>query len=579
MFKPVSMKSVNLFILENDTKKVTELLYDLKFIEFFKLEKENFNNYKQEDISELTSKLLRLRSTITILKKYSHEDTKIINKETISNPIEKTQKLKEREETTIKEILNIKDEIKRNKVLTKLNLTNDELKRNDLSIGFISEKDENLLQKLTYEKIKYRKYHLDERIYFCAYSNKIPFSFKEFYLPKSPVITLISKLPEKEKDITNITKELKNIANTSLRHLQVEELKLSKEIATLEAKKKFAKTENISVISGHMPVKFIKKLKINLEKILSDKYELEINKPDKDAPVLLNNTGASNNFETLLKMYSIPSYKEIDPTFIMTLIFPIFYGFILGDVGYGILSLIAFTLAKKKFYNIKQFISVLQLSSISSIIFGIFYGEYFGFEPYTPLLSRIHDPNSLLIAALIFGAIHINLGVLIGFINKLDNIKEAICDKLSWIILEFGCAFLALGIFYKTIELNIIGGFIILLSMLLIYLGHGFIGIIEIPSFFTNIFSYARLMAVGLSSVVIALLVNQFSIYLFQLGFIGIIFGVIAFTIGHIFNIILGNFESFLHTLRLHYVEFFTKFYTGGGKEFEPFGEKNHENY
>jgi len=108
-------------------------------------------------------------------------------------------------------------------------------------------------------------------------------------------------------------------------------------------------------------------------------------------------------------------------------------------------------------------------------------------------------------------------------------------------------------------------------------MGHGFIGIIEIPSFFTNILSYARLMAVGLSSIAIAVLVNEYTLVLFSKGAIGIFAGVLLFTFGHIFNIVLGNFESFLHTLRLHYVEFFTKFYTGGGREFVPFGQKIRE--
>ena len=226
--------------------------------------------------------------------------------------------------------------------------------------------------------------------------------------------------------------------------------------------------------------------------------------------------------------------------------------------------------------KLKEFISILQISSVSSIIFGVIFGEYFGFEPYHPLMPRASEPELLLIFAVVFGLLHINMGIILGFINNLSNLKKAICDNLSWVILQLGVMFISLGVYSSSSTSTFVGTIFFVLSLVLIYMGHGFIGIIEIPSFFTNILSYARLMAVGLSSVAIAMLVNEYTAVLFSGGVFGIVGGIFLFTLGHIFNIVLGNFESFLHTLRLHYVEFFTKFYTGGGREFVAFGEKVH---
>jgi len=106
----------------------------------------------------------------------------------------------------------------------------------------------------------------------------------------------------------------------------------------------------------------------------------------------------------------------------------------------------------------------------------------------------------------------------------------------------------------------------------MIYKGEGAKGLIEIPALFSHMLSYARLMAVGLASVILAAVINDLAGEMFAAGIAGIIGGVLLLAVGHSVNIGLGLISPFLHSLRLHYVEFFTKFYHGGGIRYIPFG-------
>ncbi len=363
---------------------------------------------------------------------------------------------------------------------------------------------------------------------------------------------------------------------------------LKQEVDKTDVPLRFAETENFFMITGWVPEDKVMELNAELKKKTDDKIHFMIEKPGKheDAPIKLRNPGVTKPFEFLIKLYTLPKYEEIDPTFFLFLTFPIFFGFMLGDIGYGAISLLIFLLIRWKMPETKEISNILMLSSLATIIFGFVFGEFFGYELFQPIISREHDMinvagneiHRILIYSIIFGLLHINLSLLIGFYNELNahGIKAAILEKFSWILLEFAIAIMITAyISFEFISIPFgIGLIMSILSVIMIWKGEGVKGLIELPILLTNTLSYARLAALGLASVLLAVVVNEFSFEFFHSGNIFmIIAGMLILVTGHLINLGLGILGPFLQSLRLHYVEFFLRFYKGGGKKFRAFGE------
>ena len=400
--------------------------------------------------------------------------------------------------------------------------------------------------------------------------------------------TALSTVQQQLKQLhTEKTAEEKTLHELNTQHttflLQTKEI-LQTALEQTEAPLLFGASKHLISITGWIPEKNVKKVEQTVQQ-LSEKNEVELTltTPTKedDVPIKLQNPKVAKPFEFFLRMFSLPSYNEIDPTIIMAITFPIFFGFILGDIGYGIIVLALFLFLKKKLPAISDLFNIVIISSISSIIFGILFGEIFGTEEvfgyHLPhVLSRAHQIQDLLYISVAIGIIHINLGLLLGFINEKMNhgFKTALFAKGSWFLLELGVLIVAFG---NSIGIPQIAGYVAIAAAILgLIKGEGITGVIELPALFGNMLSYARLMAVGVASVSLAAVVNQLSGQLFTSGSIFlIIVGVFTLLIGHTINIILGVAEGILHPLRLHYVEFFGKFYKGSSTPYKPFGVKN----
>jgi len=337
---------------------------------------------------------------------------------------------------------------------------------------------------------------------------------------------------------------------------------LAREIEKAEAPLKFGMTDETSIISGWVPNDKVDDVVAEIKKLTGDKVYIEMRDAGHhdDIPIELKNPKFAQPFEILMHLFSLPKFTEIDPTFFLFLTFPLFFGFMLGDFGYGLTTLVLFMILKKFMPKFSGFFNILIFSSLATIGFGLVFGEFFGAEEvmgfHIPhLLSRGHQIMDLLAWAIIIGVIHINIGLIIGFANEWmhHGFLKAVEEKFSWILLE-----IAIGA----------------VSIVLLWLGEGVKGLIEIPSIFSNILSYARLMAIGLASVKLAEVVNEFATEFIHQGGIYIFYAVLLLVVGHVINIALGIIGPFLHSLRLHYVEFFTKFFKGGGKEYIPFGRE-----
>lgn len=481
------------------------------------------------------------------------------------------------------------------------------------------------------------------------------YSFTEYKIPsefdgdKKALSNISAELKSLEKEESSIETKIKQLKKKNSKDIVAKEKFLTKEARKAEAPLMFAESKNLSIVTGWVPAAEVKKLSKKLEKTTNSNIsidELQIKKAD-SVPIKLNNPGLVKPYEFLLRMFSMPSYKELDPAIFMFITFPLFFGFMLGDIGYGLVTLILFSLLKLKLPEAKDLLNIMIFCSISAIIFGGVFGEAFGYElvefmheepahavpsadvhleapvdahtetevvhngtenathgtatahaaeadghgeegheshgfldwvSIWPWHRNADNALNLIIMAAIMGAFHVNLGLLFGFRNvyKAHGFGHAMNEKGAWFILQIAVAIIALskmGILQSY--LFYVGLVIVLISAVMLYLGEGVQGLVELPAIFVHIGSYMRLMAIGLASVGLAVVINEQTGPLFAKGPLGIIGAILIFTVGHVINIALGIIGPFLHSLRLHYVEHFTKFYSGGGKEFAPFGAEN----
>lgn len=361
----------------------------------------------------------------------------------------------------------------------------------------------------------------------------------------------------------------------------VDNLENKKELKKVQ--KNIVTTQNTFYLEGWIPAGV--KIKNNEEYII--KYR-ELDESE-ESPVLIKNNNLVSPFESITNMYSYPNKNEIDPNPIMSIFFIIFFGMMLSDAGYGIiLTLFAAFVVKKAHYKKGEgsLMKLLIPCGISTIFWGFLFGSFFGdLIKIKPVINPLVDVMQLMGLALLFGIIHLYIGM---FIKAVELIKEkkifsAIFDIGFWYITLTGTFLLVIPIIAGDIGIwSKVGKYMAISGAIGLVLTQGrnkkgFFGKIiggvgslySITSYFADVLSYSRLMALCLSTGVIAQVGNLLA------KMVNPVFGILIALIVHGINIANSALGSYVHTSRLQYVEFFGKFYEGGGTEFQPLKCKN----
>ena len=294
-------------------------------------------------------------------------------------------------------------------------------------------------------------------------------------------------------------------------------------------------------------------------------------------PVALRNPPYFRPFELFSRLLPLPRYATFDPTPFIAICFPLFFGMILGDAGYGlillILSLVLLQLKRTR-PLVRDAAKILLSSSGYTILFGLFYGELFG-EAGARLLGwdlpfiveRRRSVVPMLLFALSVGLAHVLLGLVLGLLTALRRTagREALFKLVNIVVI---CCLVVLFLSLGEIVPRLIAKpltMVLLFLIPLLFFSGGILAPLELLKSIGNIISYARIMAIGLASVLLAHVANKFS------GMTGnIVVGVLLAMLFHAVNIVLGVFSPTIHALRLHYVEFYSKFMVPGGRKFEP---------
>jgi V/A-type H+-transporting ATPase subunit I len=404
----------------------------------------------------------------------------------------------------------------------------------------------------------------------------------------------IAELSKKRRDIEVIA---------DYYHIRAEKYKL---LGTL------AHTRKTFFVTGYVPEKYAEKLK----KLLTDSFDAAVEIEDcDDYPVELENSTFASSFEPVLESYGLPKKHEFDPSAIMGVFYVFLFGLMLSDAAYGAIISIACFVVLKRFKNMEQSmrksLRMFMYCGLSTLFWGVMFGGYFG-DAVTVIAKTffgksveipalwfvpLNDPMRLLMYSMLFGLIHLFTGLALkGYMMLRDkDIKGFVCDVLSWFMLIVG---LLLILMQSSIYASLAGSSIVLGSvgsaaakilaaagaLIILFtagrssknpgkrLAKGAYSLYDITSWLSDLLSYSRLLALGLATGVIAQVINSMGSMAGN-GFFGAVVFIIVFIVGHLFNLAINLLGAYVHTNRLQYVEFFGKFYEGGGRKFDPFRE------
>ncbi len=640
MLEPVKMVKVSVVGPKDYFKQTAEVLHRLNLIhiEDYAEEDEYFKIGEPfKEASKLSKFLVTLRSALSLVKTDNYVPQRIYSVKELSEIVdkkieeiekvigEKTSKIRQLED----ELRSLADEEKVIHPLKALGVPPDLLKgyRNiDVFVGFVRDNPFEKINEVTKEFELFIAPFENEYVVALfvkkdqageVFKVLQEFAFRELAVPD--VRDFDERLNEIQKrreeiraEIERLRAEIDEYERKNLDLMLALEEFLSIELEKSELPLKAATSKYAFILVGYVPKDSVSVLKSEVEKKTGGKVVVsEISDKKWNPPTALKNPKFAKPFELLTTAYGIPKYTEVDPTTVMAIVFPIFFGLMLGDIGYGLVLLFLSLWLSKKLVSEgwQALLRILFYSSVTTIVFGFIYGEFFGFELFGhesvflrifgeeselamrfaemhPILNRLYQAPLLLVITVGIGVAHMGLGYIFGIINYVreHGLKHAIYEKFNWFLALISIALIISGFVMNTVKglsafsvnaFYVAAMPLIVLWAILTVIGEGAMFLIEYLTLLSNTISYARLLAVGLASVGFAVAFNKIAFdMLWPLGPLGVVVAIVVFLLGHFINLLLGILDPGLQSLRLHYVEHFVKFFEGGGYLYNPFGRR-----
>ena len=415
-----------------------------------------------------------------------------------------------------------------------------------------------------------------------------------------------ARIAEIPQELEQIDRHLTDVTEKYSTKLLAARNAIHDRVETLEAVPKFGQTEQVFIISGWLPEDEVEPMEKRLaeefgNKVIVTVIDIREEHEEEETPVALKNSPFVRYFEVIYMLSKYPKYGTVDPTIIFAIFFPFLFGLMVGDIGYGLIIMVLGWLVHRKWKekplaNMAGYI--MTVGGAWAILFGAIYLEFFGNwiarwagimnsegkiihywigSDQTIIrypLDRLEGFTLMFGIAIVIGFIHMGIGLIVGIVNGVrEKDRKHVMEKsgLLAVLTGFMMILAKFGFSWWPAAALAAGVILFVAGIVFAAVGAGMGGAVEAVVGAGNLFSYVRLLAIGLASVIMANVANQLSTEVGKGGAIGIAVGVLVFILLHALNIVIGVFSPSIHALRLHLVESFGKFFEPAKYKYEPF--------